>query len=216
MLYEHNDLHVFMVVGVHIFGLLTGVTDSDHFVKVLSQSCSLCGSRAWWVSSILLYLQLRFQIHFYSHIMKLLAWQVYRRGDKNECSPNQSHSISRARVKSVRAALIFAFSTPLYWDLMQFVPVLIRFVTHGVGPLFISLLSPSLWSFSGLGWKVSIPCGSISRIIVLLEIRLNYSTGKVSRVVSLSFWVQREKSLVSMGDRGKLNITALVYSKFWK
>ncbi len=75
---------------------------------------------------------------------------------------------------------------------MQFVPVLIRFVTHGVGPL----LSPALWSFSGLGWKVSIPCGSISRIIVLLERRLNYSTGKVSRVVSLSFWVQREKSLV--------------------
>lgn len=85
---------------------------------------------------------------------------------------------------------------------MQFVPVLIRFVTHGVGPLFISLSSPALWSFSGLGWKVPIPRGSISRIIVLLERRLNYSTGKISCVVFLSFWAQRKNEFTLEKERG--------------
>lgn len=85
---------------------------------------------------------------------------------------------------------------------MQFVPVLIRFVTHGVGPLFISLSSPALWSFSGLGWKVPIPCGSISRIIVLLERRLNYSTGKISRVVSSLFLGSDKKEFALEGERG--------------
>lgn len=49
-------MHVFMVVGVHVFGLLKTVivvADSDHFVKVLSlKSCSLSGSRARRVSTI--------------------------------------------------------------------------------------------------------------------------------------------------------------------
>lgn len=73
-------MHVFMVV--HVFGLLKiaiVVADSDNFVKVLSpKSCSLSWIRAWWVSTIRL-----IQIYFYSHIMTLLAWQVYRRGDQN-------------------------------------------------------------------------------------------------------------------------------------
>ncbi len=62
-------MHVFMVVGVHVFGLLkTVVADSDHFVKVLSpKSCSLSESRARWVSNIRLHSAMNPNIFLPSH-----------------------------------------------------------------------------------------------------------------------------------------------------
>ncbi len=60
-------MHVFMVVCVHVFGLLK-IADSDHFVKVLSpKSCSLSESRARWVSNIRLHSAMNQNIFLPSH-----------------------------------------------------------------------------------------------------------------------------------------------------